>query len=294
MKNFNISECDLCPRACKANRLAGIGLCGEGAEMRISKIMLHRWEEPCISGTDSARGSGAVFFSGCPLHCVYCQNKAISGGGEGEIYSPGRLAEKMRDLEERGAYNINFVTPTHFIHRIIEALDIYRPAIPAVFNTSGYERTETLEALRGYCDVFLADMKYGTEETAEMYSAAPDYPAVAVDAIAKMTEIAGEAVFDGDGMMKKGVIVRHLVLPGHRKDSQKALRLLKERVGTENIILSLMSQYTPDFAPEGMKPLTRRVTSFEYNYVRDLALEMGFEGFGQDRQSAKSAYTPDF
>lgn len=294
MKKIDISKCNLCPRECGTDRTVNAGLCGEGADMRISKIMLHRWEEPCISGSDPARGSGAVFFSGCPLHCVYCQNKEISCGGVGEIYSPARLAEEMKVLEARGAYNINFVTPIHFTHRIIEALDIYRPSIPTVFNTSGYERVETVKALEGFADVFLTDLKYGSGETAGRYSSASDYPEIALCAIEEMVNLAGGAAFDGDGMMKKGVIVRHLVLPGHRKDSEKALRLLKERVGTEGILLSLMSQYTPDFAPKGLKPLSRRVTSFEYNYVRDIALEMGFEGFGQDRQSAESAYTPDF
>lgn len=261
--------------------------------MRIAKIMLHRFEEPCISGSDPERGSGAVFFSGCPLHCVYCQNKDISGGGAGRIYSPNDLAEAMRALEEKGAYNINFVTPTHFTHRIKEALDIYRPSIPTVFNTSGYEKAETVKSLLGYADIFLADMKYGSGETAQKYSCAPDYPQVAAEAIKEMLNVAGPFSFSENGMMKRGVIVRHLVLPGQRKDSEKALQLLAEAVGCENIILSLMSQFTPDFA-KGIKELSRRVTSFEYNYVRDCALDLGFSGFGQDRQSAIADYTPDF
>lgn len=262
--------------------------------MRISKIMLHRFEEPCISGTDPERGSGAVFFSGCPLHCVYCQNKAISGGGKGEIYSPERLALAMKRLEAAGAYNVNFVTPTHFLPRIVESLEIYRPNIPTVFNTSGYERAESIAALLGYADIFLADLKYGGEELARAYSCAPDYTERALEAIKAMTALAPEAVFDGDGMMKKGVIVRHLVLPGGRRDSVLALEKLKDAVGTDGVILSLMCQYTPEFAPKNVKSLCRKTTTFEYEYVREAALSLGFSGFGQERESAVSTYTPDF
>ena len=268
-----------------ADRTEKSGFCGEGDTMRISKIMLHRWEEPCISGTDPQRGSGAVFFSGCSLHCLYCQ---------GKLYSPKDLAREIKALEDNGAYNINFVTPTHFIPMIIESLDLYRPNIPTVFNTSGYEKEDAVLSLRGYADIFLTDMKYGAEENAKKYSAAPDYPSVALRAIEKMVQITGKAQFDSDGMMKRGVIVRHLVLPGGRRDSVAALKALKESVGSENIILSLMSQYTPEFYSGEYKELRRRTTTFEYEYVRDCALEMGFCGFGQDRQSAVSAYTPEF
>ena len=277
-----------------ADRTEGSGLCGEGDVMRIAKIMLHRWEEPCISGTDPHRGSGAVFFSGCSLHCSYCQNKAISCGGRGSTCTPSDLAEKLKELEAMGAYNINFVTPTHFVPMIINALDIYRPSIPTVFNTSGYEKEEAILSLEGYADIFLTDMKYGTTELAEKYSAAPDYPKVALKAIKAMTKCAKNAEFSPDGMMKRGVIVRHLVLPGGRHDSVTALKALKETVGSENIILSLMSQYTPDFYSGEYKALRRRTTTFEYEYVRNCALEMGFSGFGQDRQSSVAAYTPEF
>lgn len=291
---FDMKKCTLCPRECKKDRTKETGYCGEGAEMRVAKIMLHKWEEPCISGSDSDRGSGAIFFSGCPMQCVYCQNRDISSGGKGKLYSPEELAAAMKELENAGAYNINFVTPTHFIHGIIEALDHYRPAIPTVFNTSGYEKADTVEALRGYADIFLADLKYGGGELAGKYSKAPDYLPVTLKAIEKMIDITGPHRFSPDGIMEKGVIVRHLVLPGGRHDSVNALKALKEAVGTENILLSLMSQYTPDFAPKDCKPLTRRVTSFEYEFVRDAALEMGFDGFGQDKNSATSAYTPEF
>ncbi len=294
MKNFNTQGCTLCPRECKADRTKNRGFCGEGQDMRISKIMLHRWEEPCISGSDPKRGSGAVFFSGCPLHCVYCQNRDISSGGAGKTYTPKELSEIFKRLESEGAYNINFVTPTHFTDKIIEALDIYKPNLPIVFNTSSYEKEETIAALSGYADIFLADLKYSSEEIAKKYSSAPDYPEVALRAIQKMVEITGKPQFDSDGMMKKGVIVRLLVLPGQRKDAVLSLERLKEAVGCEDVILSLMSQYTPEFAPPDYKELCRRTTTFEYEYVRDRALELGFFGYGQDRQSAKAAYTPNF
>ncbi len=294
MKNFNEKSCTLCPRECHADRTVGVGVCGEGAEARIAKIMLHRWEEPCISGSDPKRGSGAIFFSGCPLHCIYCQNRDISAGGAGKTYTPKELSEIFKRLESEGAYNINFVTPTHFTDKIIEALDIYRPSLPIVFNTSSYEKEETIAALSGYADVFLADLKYSSEEIAKKYSKAPDYPEVALRAIQKMVEITGKPQFDDDGMMKKGVIVRLLVLPGQRKDAVLSLERLKEAVGCEDVILSLMSQYTPEFAPAEHKELRRRTTTFEYEYVRDRAIELGFSGFGQDRQSAKAAYTPNF
>ena len=262
--------------------------------MRISRIMLHRFEEPCISGSDPQRGSGAVFFAGCPLHCVYCQNREISCGGVGRVYTPNALAKELALLEEKGAYNINFVTPTHFTDRIIDTLNIYRPGVPIVFNTSGYEKKETLQSLYGYPDIFLADMKYGSSEAAERYSSAPDYPEVALEAISQMIRLVGPPSFDENGMMKKGVIVRHLILPGERRDSVLALERLFKAVGCDSILLSLMSQYTPDFAQEGIGSLHRRVTSFEYNFVLERAQAMGFEGFGQDRNSASRVYTPDF
>ena len=185
MKKFDEKCCTLCPRECKADRTVGVGICGEGAQMRIAKVMLHRWEEPCISGSDPKRGSGAVFFSGCPLHCIYCQNRDISSGGSGRTYTPLELSEILRMLEKEGAYNINFVTPTHFTDKIIETLDIYKPNLPIVFNTSSYERLETLDSLSGYADIFLADLKYSSEEISKKYSKAPDYPSVALDAIKK-------------------------------------------------------------------------------------------------------------
>lgn len=294
MIDYDPKKCTLCPRECRRDRSRGQGFCGEGDEMRIAKIMLHKWEEPCISGNDPARGSGAVFFSGCPLHCIYCQNRDISSGGAGSIYSPNDLSKAIRTLEDEGAYNINFVTPTHFYHKICEALDIYRPNIPIVFNTGGYEKAETVESILPYCDIFLTDIKYASEELSLAYSSCPDYFERAMEALEAMVKGVGKPRFFENGMMEKGVILRHLVLPGGRKDSERILRAVKEAVGCENVILSLMSQYTPDFAPADRKPLNRRITTFEYEYVRNVAAELGFSGYGQERMSATAAYTPDF
>jgi len=294
MTELDIKSCTLCPRECRADRTAGIGFCGEGDSVRIAKIMLHRWEEPCISGADPKRGSGAIFFSGCPLHCVYCQNREISGGGKGKLYTPKELCDEMRRLEDMGAYNINFVTPTHFIHKIIEALEIYRPSVPTVFNTGGYEKEETLKALAPYADIFLTDLKYFSAQTAQKYSNCPDYPSVALNALRVMVDITGKPRLDSEGMLKKGVILRHLILPGGRHDSKAVLSAAKDAVGCDSVILSLMSQYTPEFAPENEKVLKRGITSFEYNDVLDHAASLGFSGYGQDKSSATKAYTPDF
>ncbi len=291
---FDLSKCDVCPRRCGADRYNAVGVCGEGADMRIAKIMLHRWEEPCISGNDSDRGSGAVFFSGCPLKCVFCQNKAISCGGAGKVYTPQELAEEFKKLETSGAYNINLVSPTHFLPQIIETLELHRPAIPVVFNTGGWERAEAVSELAGYAGIFLTDFKYGSNEIARAYSACAEYVGTAAAALKEMVRITGKPRFDSDGMLKSGTIVRHLILPGVRRDSVSALERIAEAVPPDSVILSLMSQYTPDFAPKSIPALCRRVTTFEYEYVRDAALSMGFDGYSQDVSSAKSAYTPDF
>ncbi len=293
---LNLQSCSVCPRECGINRYEKNGYCGEGADIRVSKIMLHHFEEPIISGApDDTRGSGTIFFTGCPLHCVYCQNNAISCGGKGETITPAQLADKMLHLEQMGAYNINLVTPTHFTPQIIQALDIAKPrlSIPVVFNTGGYEKVETIRALDGYADIFLTDFKYGTEAAAKKYSAAPDYPQIAADALSEMFRITGEPHFE-NGMLKKGVVLRHLVLPGGRYDSIAALRLAAQAVPAEKIILSLMRQYTPEFTPATFKELKRKITTFEYNFVLNEALSLGFDGFSQDKSSATTVYTPDF
>lgn len=271
----------------------------------IAKIMLHHWEEPCISGGEDGVGSGAVFFSGCPLKCVYCQNKAISRGETGTEYSAEALAARLIRLRRLGAYNLNFVTPTHYTPQIIEALELARRSpecdgsvglgIPVVWNTSGYERRETVESLRGYADVFLTDFKYFSSELSLKYSAAPDYAEFATEALKAMVELTGPPVFDdATGLIKSGTVVRHLVLPGAREDSAKVLRAVADSVGAQNVILSLMSQYTPEFLDQGFPQLSRRITTFEYDRVLSEAVRLGFNGYFQDRRSATKAYTPNF
>ncbi len=291
-----MKNCTVCPRECGVDRYTKRGVCGVGAEMRVAKVMLHKFEEPCISGRDPERGSGAIFFAGCSLKCVFCQNKAISRGEAGEIYTPERLADEMLRLEDAGAHNINLVTPTHYVPQIMLALDIAKPRlrVPVIFNTGGYEKAEVIAGLRGYADIFLTDFKYGTADFAGKYSGAGDYPHIAAAALREMLDVAGRPRFDSEGMMQGGVIIRHLVLPGGRRDSEAALRLIADTVSSRDVLLALMRQYTPDFAPEHLKELRRKVTSFEYNSVLSVATSLGFDGFSQGKASSDTAFTPEF
>lgn len=287
-----MTRCELCPRRCGVDRARTVGYCGEGADARVAKVMLHHFEEPCISGT---RGSGAIFFSGCSMKCVFCQNRDISRVGAGEVMTPEDLASEMTDLCKRGAHNINLVTPTHFTDKIIEALDLVkdRLGVPVIWNTSGYELPETVRRLDGYVDVFLTDFKYSSRELSSKYSSAPDYAEYASSSLSEMVRITGRPVFK-DGMMTRGVIVRHLVLPGAYRDSIAVLGKINDAVGTEDVVLSLMAQYTPEFAGKGFPELQRRITTFEYNKALDEARRLGFDGFCQSISSATSRYTPDF
>jgi len=290
-----MAKCYLCPRGCGADRVSSFGVCREGVDARVAKIMLHHFEEPCISGGEDGAGSGAIFFSGCSLRCVYCQNGAISRGMSGEVMSPRRLADEMLSLRDRGALNINLVTPTHFTNRITEALDLVKGelGIPVVWNTSGYENAKTVESLSGYVDVFLTDFKYMSAELSAKYSSAPDYAERASEALAEMVKITGKPVFEG-ALLRRGVIVRHLVLPGAWRDSVAVLENVSRIVGTENVLLSLMAQYTPEFVEDGYPELRRRITTYEYEKVLECATELGFDGYCQSRDAATSRYTPDF
>ncbi len=287
-----MTRCELCPRRCGVDRERSAGYCGEGTDARVAKVMLHYFEEPCISGE---RGSGAIFFSGCSMKCVFCQNRDISRGGAGETMSPARLADEMISLRERGAHNINLVTPTHFTDKIIEALDLVKGklGIPVVWNTSGYELPETVRLLDGYADVFLTDFKYASGELSAMYSSAPDYAEYASASLREMVRITRRPVYK-DGIMTRGVIVRHLVLPGAYRDSVAALDLIADTVGTDDVVLSLMAQYTPEFADGKFPALRRRITTFEYNKALDEARRLGFDGYCQSISSATARYTPDF
>ena len=291
--------CNICPRACGIDRTLEVGFCGEGNALRVARIAPHYFEEPCISGT---RGSGTVFFSGCSLKCVFCQNKDISRQrGLGREISDDGLYREILALQESGVHNINLVTPTHFLHKLVKLLERLKASgdlhIPVVYNSSGYERIESLRALDGLVDIYMPDFKYFSPELAEKYSSAPDYPRVAEAAICEMLRQVGKYRFyDSEpDILKSGVIVRHLVLPSCRQDSIALLKRLAELVPTGDILLSLMSQYTPDFALDcPHKELHRRVTSFEYSSVVRVAEELGFEGFIQQKESASKSYTPDF
>ena len=288
-----MDKCNLCPRKCNINRKDSVGFCLCKNKTVVSKYMLHQWEEPPLSGTN---GSGAVFFSGCTLKCVYCQNQKISRQPNGQELNESQLADIFLKLQENGAHNINLITPTHFSDNIVKALDIAKPklSIPIVYNTSGYETVETLKMLSGYIDVYLPDFKYYDKDIAKKYSKAPDYFDVAIEAVKEMYNQVGEYKENDKGLVEKGLIIRHLVLPKCRFDSVNILREIKNALPIENIRLSLMSQFTPDFVPEDCKELSRKITSFEYNYVLEKAIEMGYLGFFQQRDSATTIYTPDF
>ncbi|HIZ20375.1 MAG TPA: radical SAM protein [Firmicutes bacterium] len=257
----------------------------------LARAALHTGEEPCISGT---RGSGAVFFSGCPLGCVYCQNEPISRGRFGKAVTPARLADIFRELEAQGAHNINLVNPTHFVPAILEALEQYRPAVPVVYNSSGYERVETLRRLEGAVDVYLPDLKYADSGLAARLSGAPDYFDYAAPAILEMARQTGPMALDGEGIARRGTLIRHLLLPGHTRNTIAVLDWLRDNK-PDGVWLSLMFQYTP-VNPEPPDPaLARRVTARECRKVWDALLERGLtDGYVQDRASATTAYIPEF
>lgn len=287
--------CTLCPRKCNAEREAGsYGFCQMPAELHVARAALHHFEEPPISGT---RGSGTVFFSGCSLRCIFCQNSAIRAPSSGKCVTVAEFCDILRALKAQGAHNINLVTPTHYADKIAEALRLVKGelGLPIVWNCGGYERVETLRMLDGLVDVYLPDFKYVSPTLAAEYSAAPDYADVATAALAEMVRQTGAVQFDTDGLVTRGVMVRHLVLPGSRADSIAVLSRIAETVPVCDVRLSLMRQYTPDFAPRsGPKSLLRRVTSFEYDSVMQHAVALGFEGYFQTKESADTAYTPDF
>ena len=287
-------NCTACPRECGIDRDAHRGYCGQSNAFRIARAALHMWEEPCISGT---RGSGTVFFSGCNLGCVFCQNYRVSHRGQGIEISADALAQKMLELQEQGAHNINLVTPTHYAQQLVSVLEKVKADlhVPIAYNTGGYEKTETLEMLAPYVDIWMPDFKFGSAQLARDYAGAADYPEVAARAIAKMYALTGAVQFDGDGIMTGGVLVRHLVLPGCRKDSVAVLNQLARIVPVPDVRLSLMSQYTPELATDApYSNLHRRVTTFEYDSVMAHAERLGFVGYMQQRESATAKYTPAF
>ena len=284
-------KCELCPRRCGVDRGENKGRCGVGEEILLARAAKHMWEEPPISGKN---GSGTVFFSGCNLGCVYCQNYEISHGAKGITVSEERLAEIFLELEKAGVHNINLVNSTHYAHKIKSVLEKRKPSVPVVYNSSGYERISTLKSLEGLIDIYLPDFKYISDERSEKYSCAGDYFHYASRAISEMKSQCPENVFDDEGMLKKGMIVRHLILPQNTNQSIRILEWVKENLGTDTLI-SLMSQYTPCGKAEKYSELTRKITRREYEKVLFAAEEMGFSNiFTQDYDSASESFIPDF
>ncbi len=293
--DMDLTNCHLCPRECGVDRTQGIGGCKVGSTITAARAALHMWEEPCISGEE---GSGAVFFSGCNLGCVYCQNREIALGHSGKVITEARLCEIYLELQEKKANNINLVTAGHYLPIVIDSIKRARKNglhIPIVYNSSGYEKVEAIQALDGVADIFLPDFKYINKKTAAMYSNAPDYPEVSKRALAQMVKQTGEAQFDEREMMMRGVIVRHLILPGHIEESKEAIRYLYETYG-DQIYISIMNQYTPMPGIEKRFPeLGRTITQAEYDEVVDYAIDLGVEnGFIQEGETAKDSFIPQF
>lgn len=292
-----LSDCTLCPRECHVNRNAGeIGYCGQNARLTAARAALHFWEEPCLSGTN---GSGAVFFGGCNLRCVYCQNHEIAQSRAGREITPSRLSGIFLELQEKGAHNINLVTPTHFVPQIITALQTAKQQglhLPVVYNTSAYEKTETLRMLEGLVDIYLPDFKYRDPLLSEAYSHAADYFDAAASAIAEMVRQVGAPVFANgeDSLMRRGVIVRHLLLPGCGKDSRQILRYLHDTFKND-IYVSIMNQYTPLSQVSDIPLLNRRVRDEEYSRIVDYAIRIGIvNGFIQEGETASESFIPAF
>lgn len=291
---LDITCCQLCPRTCKVNRTVSTGFCSCTNEVKAARAALHLWEEPCISGT---QGSGTVFFSGCTLKCCFCQNSQISCENFGKTLSVSQLSEIFLKLQEEGVHNLNLVTPTQYLPFIIEALDNIKKllSIPVIYNCGGYERPEVISLLKDYVDIYMPDLKYYDASLSFSYSKAKDYFSFASKAIQKMIEQTGVPTFNKEGILQKGVLIRHLVLPGCKEDSMKLLEWLNETLPRNSFLLSLLSQYTPVYKAAKHPKINRRVTTYEYNKVLDKAISLGLtQGFMQERSSASSAYTPSF
>lgn len=281
--------CSLCPRNCRIDREEARGYCGMGLVPRVARAALHFWEEPCISGT---RGSGTVFFSGCTLRCAYCQNYSISHEGTGKEITVEHLAEIFRELYDQGAHNLNLVTGTQFIPAILSAFERYKPPIPVVWNCGGYEKTETLKMLEGAVDVYLPDLKHVSPRLSALCAGAPDYFERASEAVREMCRQTGDPVYDAEGMMQKGTLVRHLILPGCTGDSCRVLDFIAEEL-PKGTPVSLMRQYSPEPWCR-VKGLDRRITDGEYRRVLEHFEVLGLQGYTQEKESATAAYTPDF
>lgn len=290
---MTIEHCEICPRRCGINREKTIGFCKSDSQIKIARAALHHWEEPPISGKN---GSGAVFFTGCSLGCVYCQNSEISRETDcGKTVTPHQLSEIFFELIREGAHNINLVTPTHFAPLIREALLVKKLPVPVVYNTSGYETAESLRSLEGLVNIYLPDFKYADSELSRVLSNAADYPKMAVAAIHEMLRQVGAPKYDSNGMMTSGVLIRHLILPGHTKNSIAVLEKIAEEF--PGIPVSLMAQYTPPenfSAGERFPELTRKITARELSKVQDKMFSLEIDGFVQSRSAGSNRYLPDF
>lgn len=287
--------CNICPRNCNADRNLAGGFCKASNTAKVSKVMLHYFEEPIISGDQETNknGSGAIFFSNCTLKCLYCQNSEISSGGAGKDVSTQVLADIFKQLENAGANNINLVSPTHYTKQIIEALNIYRPNIPIVWNTSGYEKEETVKMLKDYVDVYLTDFKYVSSELSGKLSLAPNYFEECSKATLQMRKNQPIDIVE-NGIMKKGVIVRHLVLPNQTADSKSVIDWVYNNLGNQTYF-SLMSQYVPMAKAISLDEISRKITPLEYKVLVSKLNSLGFKNaFVQEFSSAETVYTPDF
>ena len=282
-------ECNLCPRMCGVDREIRTGFCGLGSEMLIARIQPHLWEEPPVSGT---RGTGAVFFSGCTLRCAYCQNGEISHHPRGRRFTPEELADSLKKLEDAGMQSISFITGTPFVPQILAALERYRPALPLVWNTSGYERVETLKMLEGAIDVYLPDLKHYSRRMGALCAKAPDYFETASAAIQEMCRQTGLPQYDGEGIMTRGTLVRHLILPSLTGESMKLLTWVRDTLPAGTPV-SLMRQYIP-YNGVDIPGLDRKVTEKEYRRVRDHMLSLGLPGYLQEPASADPDFVPAF
>ncbi len=288
-----LKSCMLCPHKCGVNRYKSVGVCGASNKLKVAYYSLHEWEEPVISGD---KGSGTIFFSNCNMKCIYCQNKKISTGGYGKVISNKRLGEIMLELQERGVHNINLVTPTHYVPQIASVLHKIKDKelkIPVVYNTSSYENVGTIMMMKGLIDIYLADLKYYDDSLSENYSHCKNYFEIATMAIDEMYRQVGKFVLDENGMMKKGLIVRVLVLPGHVDDSKKIIEYVYKTYG-DDVLISIMSQYTP--ANHCIyNNLNRKLTKDEYDEIIDYALDLGItRAFMQEGEAAEESFIPNF
>ncbi len=290
-----IENCTLCRHNCGVNRLNGnIGFCNSGKKIKLARVSLHHWEEPCLSGD---KGSGTIFFSNCNLKCVYCQNYIISSNGIGKEISIKRLSEIFLEQQEKGAHNINLVTPTHFVPQIIEALKLAKNSglkLPIVYNTNSYENLETIKALKGYIDIYLPDLKYFNDKYAIKYSNAPNYFTTASKAIEEMFSQVGEPVFDINGMMKKGMIIRHLMLPGLLFDSKKIVDYIYNTF-KDSVFTSLMNQYTPIFNTSCYPEINKKINPKHYEALVDYCVKLGISNaYIQEQGTASESFIPNF